>query len=172
MRFWSINDQRVVTRYRRPRMKQPSRSGRNRQFLAETILSPSIASRTHAATHAPALAAAQPRRVDPVCGGLLVDTFGSGAEWVRESYGPDSPGRRILLAVYLSIGLVSAGLLVWRQPTGIAALLAVQIVYKLLTPLTVGTLQNPVVISNLLIAAFHAATLVVCWRAGFYKPQA
>lgn len=108
----------------------------------------------------------------PVCGGLLVDTFGSGAEWVRESYGPDSPGRRILLAVYLSIGLVSAGLIVWRQPVAIAALLAVQIVYKVLTPLTVGTLENPVVISNLAIAAFHAVTLVVCWRASVFEPRA
>lgn len=107
----------------------------------------------------------------PVCGGLFVDTFGSGAEWVHDSYGPDSPGRRILLALYLSIGLVSAGLLVWRQPTAIAALLAVQIVYKVLTPLTVGSLQNPVVISNLVIAAFHAATLVVCWRGGVFEPR-
>ena len=107
----------------------------------------------------------------PVCGGLLLDTFGSGAEWVREAYGPDSSGRRILLAVYLSIGLVSAGLIVWRLPLAIAALLAVQIVYKTLTPLTVGTLENPVVISNLAIAAFHAATLVMCWRAGVFAPN-
>ncbi len=105
----------------------------------------------------------------PVCGGLLLDTFGTGADWVRESYGPDTPGRRILLAVYLSIGIVSAGLLVWRQPTAVAALLAVQIVYKVLTPLTVGTLQNPVVISNLLIAAFHAVTITMLWRDGFIQ---
>lgn len=104
----------------------------------------------------------------PVCGSMLLDSYGSGAEWVRECYGPDSSGRRILLALYLSIGFMSVGLLVWRQPLSIAALLAVQIVYKVLTPLTVGTLENPVVISNLLIAAFHAATLVVCWRGGSF----
>jgi hypothetical protein len=104
----------------------------------------------------------------PVCGSMLVDTYGSGSEWVRECYGPDSPGRRILLAVYLSIGLVSAGLLVWRQPMAIAALLAVQIVYKVLTPITVGTLHNPVVISNLLIAAFHTAAITILWRHGFF----
>lgn len=107
----------------------------------------------------------------PVTGGLLVDSFGGGAEWVRECYGPDSSGRRILLAVYLSIGIVSAGLLVWRLPLAIAALLAVQIVYKVLTPLTVGSFENPVVISNLLIAAFHAATLAMCWRAGVFGPR-
>lgn len=107
----------------------------------------------------------------PVCGGMLVDTFGSGAEWVRECYGPDSAGRRILLSVYLSIGLVSAALLFVRQPLAVAALLAVQIVYKLITPVAVGTLSNPVVISNLLIAAFHAATLVVCWRGGVFEPR-
>ena len=40
----------------------------------------------------------------------------------------------------------------------------VQILYKLTTPVTVGTLQNPVVISNLGIAMFHTVTLVVIWR--------
>jgi hypothetical protein len=112
----------------------------------------------------------------PVCGGMMVDTFGSagnehGVAWVRECYGIDTPARRILLSVYLSIGVISAALLVGRWPTAIAALLAVQIVYKLLTLLTVGTLTNPVVLSNLLIAAFHAVTLVVCSRAGVFARE-
>ena len=41
----------------------------------------------------------------------------------------------------------------------VAALLAVQIIYKLTTPFTVQSLSNPVVLSNLAIAAFHAVTL-------------
>ncbi len=40
----------------------------------------------------------------------------------------------------------------------------VQVIYKLLTPLTVGTIKNPVVISNILIAAFHSITLVAIYR--------
>jgi hypothetical protein len=43
----------------------------------------------------------------------------------------------------------------------------VQFVYKLTTPVTVGTLLNPVVVSNLGIAGFHAVTLVlifIWWR--------
>lgn len=40
----------------------------------------------------------------------------------------------------------------------------VQILYKLTTPVTVGTLQNPVVVSNLGIAIFHTLTLAVIWR--------
>jgi hypothetical protein len=35
-------------------------------------------------------------------------------------------------------------------------LLSVQIVYKLLSPIMVGTLTNPVIISNLFIALFHS----------------
>lgn len=105
----------------------------------------------------------------PVCGGLLFDTFGSGAEWVRECYGADTAGRRILLSVYLSIGLVSAALLCVLQPLAVAALLAVQIVYKVITPVAVGTLSNPVVISNLVIAAFHAATITILWREGLLR---
>jgi hypothetical protein len=73
--------------------------------------------------------------------------------------------RRILAAIYAAIALASAALLVldlldhnvaaWTQ-----ALLGVQVVYKLLTVPLVG-LRNPVVVSNLGIAAVHLITLVV-----------
>ena len=54
-----------------------------------------------------------------------------------------------------------------RRPCpAVAALLAVQVLYKITTPLTTGAISNPVVISNLLIAAVHAATLMVLLRAG------
>jgi hypothetical protein len=72
--------------------------------------------------------------------------------------------RGILLSIYLSILIASGVLLVFRNPGSVAALLAVQVIYKLTTPFTVGTLQNPVVISNLGIALFHSLTLVVIWR--------
>jgi hypothetical protein len=53
---------------------------------------------------------------------------------------------------------MSAALLVVRDPRSIAALLAVQVVYKLTTPFTVGTLRNPVVLSNLGIVSIHLAS--------------
>lgn len=57
-------------------------------------------------------------------------------------------------------------MLLWKPvPAMVAALLLVQILYKLLTPFTVGTLANPVVLSNLAIAAFHAATVATIYRA-------
>jgi hypothetical protein len=40
----------------------------------------------------------------------------------------------------------------------------VQALYKITTPLTVGTIANPVVVSNLVIAGFHTATLMCLWR--------
>jgi hypothetical protein len=70
------------------------------------------------------------------------------------------PARGVLLTVYLAIAVASALLLVVDEPRGVAALLGVQVVCKLLTPLTVGSLRNPVVRSNLAIAAVHSATLV------------
>lgn len=97
----------------------------------------------------------------PVCAGLATN-----AGWARACFGDDSPARRILLSVYLAIGLVSAALLFVSHPAAIAALLLVQVVYKLTTPFTVGTVANPVVVSNLGIAAFHAATLLAVWRGG------
>jgi hypothetical protein len=48
----------------------------------------------------------------------------------------------------------------------VAALLLVQVIYKLTTPFTVGSFTNPVVLSNLAIAAFHSGTLAVIWNHG------
>ncbi len=96
----------------------------------------------------------------PVCAGLI-----SNPNWVRGTYGDATAARGILLSVYLAIGLVSALLLFLPDPKLIAALLLVQVVCTVTTPLTVGTLRNPVVISNLGIAAFHAVTLILIWQA-------
>jgi hypothetical protein len=95
----------------------------------------------------------------PVCGGLLAN-----AKWAVDVYGNATPARGILLSVYIAIGLISLLLLVLHDPKPTAALLLVQVVYKVLTPLTVGRLTNPVVISNLCIAAFHAVTLFLIWQ--------
>jgi hypothetical protein len=96
----------------------------------------------------------------PVCTGLITD-----AGWSRASYGEVTPARGILLSVYLSILIASFLLLAFRDPRSVAALLLVQIIYKFTTPLTVGAFHNPVVISNLGIAVFHAITLLFIWRA-------
>jgi hypothetical protein len=94
----------------------------------------------------------------PVCGGLLAN-----AKWAVDVYGDATPARGILLSVYIAIGSISLLLLVLHDPKSTAALLLVQAIYKVLTPLTVGSLTNPVVISNLCIAAFHAVTLfLIC----------
>lgn len=96
----------------------------------------------------------------PVCGSLL-----TGAGWTLAAYGPASPARGILLSVYLAILVVSVGLLFKPVPAMVAALLIVQIVYKVTTPFTVGTIANPVVLSNLAIAAVHAATVATIFQA-------
>lgn len=90
----------------------------------------------------------------PVVLGLLQD-----APWAREAYGPPAPGRQILLAMYLAILALSVALLFFRHPQVAMGLLLAQILYKLLTPVTVGTLMHPVVISNLAIATLHAVTV-------------
>ncbi len=95
----------------------------------------------------------------PVCLGLF-----NKADWALAAYGPDTPARSILLSVYLAISICSAGLLFKPIPAMVAALLLVQIIYKATTPFTVGNFGNPVVISNLAIAAFHSLTLWVISR--------
>jgi hypothetical protein len=95
----------------------------------------------------------------PVCLGLL-----NKADWTLAAYGPDAPARAILLSVYLAILVCSVGLAIKPMPAMVAALLLVQIIYKYSTPFTVGSFTNPVVISNLGIAAFHSITLWAIWK--------
>ena len=69
----------------------------------------------------------------PVVFGLL-----TSASWVSASYGLPSPAQGILVAVYGAILLVSVGLLTHPVPAMVATLLALQTLYKLSTPVTVG----------------------------------
>ena len=87
----------------------------------------------------------------PVCSGVFLK-----ANWVVESFGIETPARGILLSIYLAILIFSAVLLFKFDPKMVMALLSVQIVYKLLSPLMVGTITNPVIISNIFIAVFHS----------------
>ena len=95
----------------------------------------------------------------PVCLGFLSD-----ASWVDHGYGPETAARGILLSIYGAILMVSALLLLTHDVRLIAPLLLVQVVYKLTTPFTVGNLANPVVISNIVIAVVHLATLMLILR--------
>lgn len=77
------------------------------------------------------------------------------------AYGTDTPAQRILLSIYLAI-LISSAILIFKfDPKFVMALLSVQIIYKLLSPLMVGTFTNPVIISNIFIALFH---MVSVWK--------
>jgi hypothetical protein len=100
----------------------------------------------------------------PVSTGLI-----SNSPWVQTSYGPDSPARGILLSIYITILFASIVLLIKTQPLAVITLLLIQIVYKVTTPFTVGTLNNPVVISNLLIALFHLFTVFSVWNSDIFK---
>lgn len=100
----------------------------------------------------------------------LLASLARDAPSARAAYGPPSSARAILSAVYTSILAVSVGLLVfarrgWSRPATVA-LLTVQAVYKVLTPLTTGDLGNVVVRWNLGVAAFQAFVITQSLRAG------
>ena len=82
-----------------------------------------------------------------------------------QTFGGDTPARRILAALYGTIALASvAGLLLLvssQKERALAlgvGLFAFQIVYKLMTLPLLG-LSHPVVKANLLVIVLHAATL-------------
>jgi hypothetical protein len=81
------------------------------------------------------------------------------AKIVDDTWGPFTEARGILWSIYFAILVVSIALLFLPIPAFIAALLSVQVIYKITTPFTVGRIGHPVVISNLVISAVHIATL-------------
>lgn len=90
----------------------------------------------------------------PVCTGLLLD-----ARWIPRGFGTKTPARGILLSIYLTLAAASVLLLRFPAPLLVTGLLGLQVIYKAMTPWTVGQWNNPVVLSNLGIAAFHGVTL-------------
>ena len=78
---------------------------------------------------------------------------------VDDTWGPFTAARGILWSMYFAILVVSIALLFLPIPAFVAALLSVQVIYKITTPFTVGRIGHPVVISNLAISAVHIATL-------------
>jgi hypothetical protein len=89
----------------------------------------------------------------------IVVLMAINSPFVDEAWGEFTVARGILMSIYLSILVVSVFLVFRPVPSFVAALLIVQVVYKLTTPFTVGTFLNPVVISNLAISVLHIATL-------------
>jgi len=89
----------------------------------------------------------------------IVVLMAINSPFVDEAWGEFTAARGILMSIYLSILVVSLFLMFRPVPSFVAALLIVQVVYKLTTPFTVGTFLNPVVISNLAISVLHIATL-------------
>ncbi len=76
-------------------------------------------------------------------------------------YGPDTPGTRILSSLYLAITFFSLYALIVpsRMFSVCIFLFGFQIVYKLLSAITVRDFKNPVVLSNLLIVVIHSVSL-------------
>lgn len=97
----------------------------------------------------------------PVCLALITNNAK-----MQKTAGIFTPARGILLAIYLTILLASFLLLFFPDAKMVCTLLCMQIVYKTLTPFTVKTIRNPIVISNLFIAAFHLATVYTMIQSG------
>ncbi len=100
----------------------------------------------------------------PVCLTLLFNV-----KKIQDAAGIFTPARGILLAIYISILVSSVFLLFFMDVKLAFALLSIQILYKVLSPLTVKSIKNPIVISNLVIATFHLATIIIMLKSGSVK---
>lgn len=99
----------------------------------------------------------------PVCLGLLRNQDG-----MTQVAGNFTPARGVLLAMYSTILMASAILLFFDQPILAFGLFFMQIVYKFLSPFTVKSFKNPIVISNLFIAVFHLITVSFIIKSGIF----
>ena len=90
----------------------------------------------------------------PVCIALLVNY-----RHMESAAGIFTPARGILLAIYLTILTASFALLFFTDFKLAFGLFVMQIIYKVLSPFTVKSIKNPIVICNVLIAAFHLVTV-------------
>ena len=84
---------------------------------------------------------------------------------VDHAWGTFTAARGILLSMYGTILVLSCALIVMPVPAFVVALLLMQVIYKLTTPVTVGSITSPIVISNLVVAALHVGTLVALFSA-------
>jgi len=91
----------------------------------------------------------------------IVLLMGIKSPLVDTAWGPFTEARGVLWSIYLAILAASLTLVFLPVVSFVVALLTIQIVYKVITPFTVGNVKNPVVISNLLIAAVHLATVAI-----------
>lgn len=96
----------------------------------------------------------------PICAGIIYQM-----DWIQRGYGIFSPAQGILLSIYIAICAASIILLLINDKKYVFALLTIQVIYKVTTPFTVGTLENPVVISNLVIAFIHSVTLALIYKS-------
>jgi hypothetical protein len=81
-------------------------------------------------------------------------------------YGEATPARSILASIYLAIATTSIVALIFpAYSLAIAKVLfPLQILYKLSTIITVGSIVHPVVASNVLISILHAVSLFMIFK--------
>ena len=92
----------------------------------------------------------------PIVVGLTI-----GGRVIFRVMGTLTPARSSLLAMYLAFLATSILFLFWPLEPGIITLLAIQIAYQVLSAFTVRVLTNPIVITNLLLAAIQTGLLVL-----------
>lgn len=93
--------------------------------------------------------------------GMLLVTGGNRR--VHAVYGANTPASRILGSIYLTIALVSIVAVAHPEfMLGIALVLfPLQIIYKIISVPAIGSIKNPVAISNFIIAVLLITTWII-----------
>ena len=89
--------------------------------------------------------------------------FYKNARWVRGMFGPPSPARSALSAVYAAALIFSLFLMIGVFPTFAVPLLMSQVVTIIAVPITYRTVRHPVVVTYLLLGMVHSMTIVQLW---------
>lgn len=89
--------------------------------------------------------------------------FHRNTRWVRGMFGPPSPARSALFAVYLAALVFSVILFAGVFPTFAVPLLLFHVATIIAVPFTYQNIRHPVVVTYLLLAVVHSITIVQLW---------
>ena len=90
--------------------------------------------------------------------------FYSNARWVRAVFGPPSPSRSTLFAIYVAALFFSLIVLTGAFPSFAVPLLLFQVSSVIAMPFTLQKVRHPIVATYLLISIVHSISIVQLWN--------
>ncbi len=91
--------------------------------------------------------------------------FYANTRWVRAIFGPPSPSRSTLFAIYVAALFFSLILLTGTFRSFALPLLLFQVSSVIAMPFTLQKVRHPIVVTYLLVSIVHSISIVQLWNS-------